>query len=84
MPLTFPSETEQPTFKCYLKKTTNVFKDWKESGLTDQAFLACIQAMSAVSELELDQYIGQPIYIGRYQGQADILYRLSTTDKILA
>ena len=32
-------------------------------------------------KLELDRYIGQPIYIGRYQYQADISYRLSTTDK---
>ena len=32
-------------------------------------------------KLELDRYIGQPIYIGRYQYQADISYRLFTTDK---
>ena len=32
-------------------------------------------------KLELDRYIGQPIYIGRYQYQADISYWLSTTDK---
>ena len=47
MPLTFPSETEQR----YLKETTNIFKDRKESGLTDQTFLACIQTKSAVSVL---------------------------------
>ena len=51
MPLTFPLETEQPNLKCYLKETTNIFKDWKESGSADQTFLACIQTMSAVSEL---------------------------------
>ena len=26
-------------------------------------------------KLELDRYIGQPIYIGRYQGQTNISYR---------
>ena len=33
------------------------------------------------SLLELNRYIGQPIYIGRYQYQADMSYWLSTTDK---
>ena len=28
-------------------------------------------------KVDLDRYIGQPIYIGRYQGQADISYRCS-------
>ena len=58
MQMTFPSETEPPNI-CYLKETTNIFKDWKEScfaGLTDQTFLACIQTMSAVSELAQYQH----------------------------
>ena len=34
--------------------------------------------------IEVDRYIGQPIYISWYQGQVDISYWLSTTDKTSA
>ena len=50
--------------------------DSTESGMKFRVF------WGVEKRVELDRYIGQLIYIGQYHGQADISYRLSTTDKV--
>ena len=54
MPLMFRSEAERLANLRYLLEATDIFRQWKHSGLAgliDQTFLACIQTMSAIPEL---------------------------------
>ena len=47
----------------------------RRATLNDSTMCSTERALTDMFSLELDRYIGQPIYIGRYQGQADISYR---------
>ena len=50
------------------------FEIWRPC-LWDPPFWNLKYCLSFMFTVELDRYIGQPIYIGRYQGQADISNR---------
>ena len=57
------------------------FQQWESTNRTTIVNMVMEKFEFKKFLVELDRYIGQPIYIGRYQYQADISYQLSTTNK---